>query len=100
MGQAAVGLDADEPDPVPVQGLAPAGLSGVRGPPLLGLPGNPVAAAVSFEQFGRPAILKMLGRRDLTIPTIEATLTERINNRGGLWRGGLRYLRGAPSTRR
>jgi molybdopterin molybdotransferase len=50
--------------------------------PLLGLPGNPVAAAVSFEQFGRPAILKMLGRNDLEIPTIEATLTERIDNRG------------------
>jgi molybdopterin molybdotransferase len=50
--------------------------------PLLGLPGNPVAAAVSFEQFGRPAILKMLGRTDLDIPCVEATLTERIDNRG------------------
>jgi molybdopterin molybdotransferase len=50
--------------------------------PLLGLPGNPVAAAVSFEQFGRPAILKMLGRRDLNHPSVEATLTERIDNRG------------------
>jgi molybdopterin molybdotransferase len=54
----------------------------VGGTPLLGLPGNPVAAAVSFEQFARPAILTMLGRRDLAIPTIEATLTERLNNRG------------------
>ena len=50
--------------------------------PLLGLPGNPAAAAVSFEQFGRPAILKMLGRHDLTPPTIEATLLERLDNRG------------------
>lgn len=55
----------------------------VGGTPLLGLPGNPVAAAVSFEQFGRPAILKMLGRRDLEIPTVEATVQERIENRGG-----------------
>jgi molybdopterin molybdotransferase len=50
--------------------------------PLLGLPGNPVAAAVSFVQFGRSAIFKMLGRRDLDIPIVEATLTERIDNRG------------------
>jgi molybdopterin molybdotransferase len=50
--------------------------------PLLGLPGNPVAAAVSFEQFGRAVVFKMLGRRDFEIPTVEATLTERIDNRG------------------
>ena len=50
--------------------------------PFLGLPGNPVAAAVSFTQFGRPAILKMLGRRDLIMPTIEATSVERIVNDG------------------
>jgi molybdopterin molybdotransferase len=50
--------------------------------PLLGLPGNPVAAAVSFEQFGRPAIKRMLGRSDLHAPEITATLTERIDNRG------------------
>lgn len=51
--------------------------------PLLGLPGNPVAALVSFEQFGRPAVLKMLGRRDLDMPEVTATLTERLENRGG-----------------
>lgn len=50
--------------------------------PLLGLPGNPVAAAVSFEQFGRPAIKRMLGRRDLFAPTVEAMLVHRIDNRG------------------
>ena len=54
----------------------------IGGTPLLGLPGNPVAAAVSFEQFGRAAIRKMLGHRDLAIPTVEATLTERLDNRG------------------
>ena len=54
----------------------------VGGKPLLGLPGNPVAAAVSFELFGRPAILKLLGRRELAPPTVEATLTERLDNRG------------------
>lgn len=54
----------------------------VGGRPLLGLPGNPVAAAVSFELFGRPAILKMLGVTDLAPPTVEATVTERLDNRG------------------
>lgn len=50
--------------------------------PLLGLPGNPAAALVSFEQFGRPAILRMLGREDVTLPEVEATLTERLRNPG------------------
>ncbi|MDQ3044219.1 MAG: molybdopterin molybdotransferase MoeA [Chloroflexota bacterium] len=50
--------------------------------PLLGLPGNPVAAAVSFLQFGRPAIRKMLGHERLTLMTIQATLAHPINNRG------------------
>ncbi len=54
----------------------------IGGRPLLGLPGNPVAAAVSFEQFGRPAIYKMLGRTDLETPCVSATLTEQIENRG------------------
>ena len=33
------------------------------GAPYLGLPGNPVAAMVSFEIFGRPLLLRLLGRR-------------------------------------
>ena len=55
----------------------------VRGVPLLGLPGNPVSSLVSFEQFGRPAILKMLGRRALARPTITVRATEPIPNRSG-----------------
>lgn len=51
--------------------------------PVLGLPGNPVAAAVAFEQFARPAIRKMLGDRCLEIPTVMARLCGRIENRGG-----------------
>lgn len=50
--------------------------------PLLGLPGNPAAALVSFEQFGRPAMLKMLGRKNVRIPEVTAQLTERITNHG------------------
>jgi molybdopterin molybdotransferase len=51
--------------------------------PLLGLPGNPVAALISMEQFGRASILKMLGRSDLKIPETWARVTSRVENRGG-----------------
>jgi len=51
--------------------------------PLLGLPGNPVSSMIAFEQFGRPAILKMLGKKNLAKPTIEAISESRIDNRDG-----------------
>ncbi len=44
--------------------------------PLLGLPGNPVSVMVSFENFARPAILKMLGQTDLRPQMIRATLLD------------------------
>ena len=50
--------------------------------PLLGLPGNPVAAAVSFEQFGKPAIRRMLGLQEILPRTVQARLTEHIDNLG------------------
>ncbi|MGC9334453.1 MAG: gephyrin-like molybdotransferase Glp [Anaerolineae bacterium] len=52
------------------------------GVPLIGLPGNPVSVMVSFEQFARPAILKMLGHTDLAKPTIQAVLDETLTNSG------------------
>jgi molybdopterin molybdotransferase len=60
----------------------PLAYGAIKGVPLLGLPGNPVAAAVSFLQFGLPAIRKMRGLRELDLPVVEATLTERLDNRG------------------
>lgn len=50
--------------------------------PLIGLPGNPVSSMVSFEQFARPAILKMQGRTKLVKPTVEAVLEEDVRNSG------------------
>jgi molybdopterin molybdotransferase len=35
--------------------------------PTFGLPGNPVSVMVAFEQFVRPALLKMQGRKDTRI---------------------------------
>jgi molybdopterin molybdotransferase len=44
--------------------------------PVFGLPGNPTSAMISFEQFVRPALLKMMGHVRLFRPLIEATLAE------------------------
>jgi molybdopterin molybdotransferase len=55
----------------------------VHGVPLLGLPGNPVSAMVSFEEFARPAILKMLGKTKLDKPTVQAIAEHDIPNPGG-----------------
>ncbi len=51
--------------------------------PLLGLPGNPVSSMVTFEQFARPAILKMMGRVDLAKPLIAAIADDDIINTDG-----------------
>lgn len=50
----------------------------IRGRPVFGLPGNPVSVIVSFEMFVRPAILTMMGKKDLEIPAITAILKERV----------------------
>ena len=41
-----------------------------RSVPVFGLPGNPVSVMVAFEQFVRPALLQMQGRRALRRVTI------------------------------
>ncbi|MBI2849372.1 MAG: molybdopterin molybdotransferase MoeA [Chloroflexi bacterium] len=56
---------------------------GGRKIPHIGLPGNPASAMISFEQFVRPAILKMLGKKKWTKPTVEAILEEDVENQGG-----------------
>jgi molybdopterin molybdotransferase len=52
--------------------------------PVFGLPGNPVSAMMSFEQFVRPVIRKMTGHRDLFRKTVRATLEEDIKKKSGL----------------
>ncbi len=51
--------------------------------PHLGLPGNPVSSMITFEQFARPAILKMMGKKILAKPTIRATINGDITDTGG-----------------
>lgn len=50
--------------------------------PHLGLPGNPVSSLVAFETFGRPAVLKMMGKTDFRRPVVRAVAEERIANAG------------------
>lgn len=52
----------------------PLAFGALGGTPLLGLPGNPVSAAVTFELFGRPAIRRMLGAAQIERPLITVTL--------------------------
>jgi len=50
--------------------------------PHIGLPGNPVSSMVAFELFGRPAIMKMMGKQEPQRPVVRATATDRIANAG------------------
>jgi len=52
----------------------PQGFGAIDNVPYFGLPGNPVSVFVSFEVFIRPALLKMMGRRDIFRPEIWAVL--------------------------
>ncbi|HEY7280622.1 MAG TPA: gephyrin-like molybdotransferase Glp [Actinomycetota bacterium] len=51
----------------------------IEGKPYFGLPGNPVSVFVSFEVFVRPAIMKLMGRKDLLRPEISARLATEIS---------------------
>ncbi len=51
------------------------------GKPIFGLPGNPVSSMVIFEEFVRPALLKMMGRNRLFRPVVEAILDEDIQKK-------------------
>lgn len=48
----------------------------IEGRPYFGLPGNPVAAVVTFELFVRPALLKMAGRKTIHRPEVSATFDD------------------------
>jgi len=62
---------------------APLAFGTIGGKPVFGLPGNPVSSMISFEQFVRPSLLKMMGHRQLFRPVIEAILKEEIRKISG-----------------
>ena len=52
------------------------------GKPVFALPGNPVAAMVGFEQFVRPALLKMMGQQRIFRPVVSAYASEPLRTKG------------------
>ncbi len=52
--------------------------------PFFGLPGNPVSSMISFEQFVRPALLKMMGHGNIYRPMVKAILAETISKKRGV----------------
>lgn len=61
--------------PGPAQGFGRLGRDGV---PVICVPGEPVAALVSFEVFVRPAIRLMLGKRQLFRRTVQAIAGQQL----------------------
>jgi len=59
----------------------PVAFGHIGGVPLLGLPGNPVSAAVTFELFGRPVIRKMLGHTRLVRPQVDVIVEDGVSDR-------------------
>jgi molybdopterin molybdotransferase len=49
---------------------------------VFGLPGNPVSAFVTFLQFVRPAVLRMMGAANLDLPQVPAKLAISLTNDG------------------
>lgn len=59
----------------------PVAFGHVGGVPLLGLPGNPVSTAITFELFGRPILRKMLGHSSLLRPQVDVMMEDGIAER-------------------
>jgi molybdopterin molybdotransferase len=54
-----------------------------NGKPVFSLPGNPVSTMVTFEEFVRPALLKMMGHARVIKPFVRAVLQEALNKKPG-----------------
>jgi molybdopterin molybdotransferase len=50
---------------------------------LFGLPGNPVSAMVCFDLFVRPALMRMMGRKDRRRPRVNVFFEQDIVNKFG-----------------
>ncbi|MEA5113207.1 MAG: gephyrin-like molybdotransferase Glp [Geobacteraceae bacterium] len=53
------------------------------GTPVFSLPGNPVSSLLTFEEFVRPALLRMMGHQRVLRPLVIATLKEGIRKKPG-----------------
>ncbi len=86
---------------VALQPSKPVLIAEVSGKPYLGLPGYPVAVAISSEVFLRPAVQKLAGVRGVYVPrVVKGVLRRRVPSRPGLrhyvrvrvWREGDSYI--------
>ncbi len=53
------------------------------GKPVFSLPGNPVSTMVTFEEFAKPALLRMMGHKRVIKPYVKATLREEASKKPG-----------------
>jgi molybdopterin molybdotransferase len=51
--------------------------------PVFSLPGNPVSTLLMFEEFVRPALLRMMGHASVLRPTVKAVFREAAPNKAG-----------------
>jgi len=75
----------------------------IDGKPVFGLPGNPTASMLAFEQFVRPAVLRLMGARNIKRPILKAELLEDIKHKPGrvhFVRGIVSFEDGLPFVRR
>ena len=62
----------------------PFGFGTWEGLPVCVLPGNPAAVFVGFQEFVRPALLRMAGRNHTELPTVRATLRGHVKSKAQL----------------
>ena len=54
-----------------------------NGKPVFSLPGNPVSCMITFDQFVRPALLKMMGHQRVIKPSVRAVMQETFTKKPG-----------------
>jgi molybdopterin molybdotransferase len=67
-------------------GIKPGGPTafGMKGDvPVFSLPGNPVSTLLTFEEFVRPALLKMMGHQRIYRPVFKGILAEEVHKKRG-----------------
>lgn len=60
------------------------GFGEVEGTPFFVLPGSPISLFVAFEVLVRPAVLRLMGRRDVNRPEVMAILDEPLTGPSGV----------------
>lgn len=68
---------------------------------IFGIPGNPAACLVVFYEYIRPAILKSMGKKEISLPTIKGKLSKTLKKNQSLsyfWRGKLEGNSNPPTV--